>query len=51
MVKVYPAALDLVLDSKVNVKPFVKPHLLADINQVFEAVRHRETKRRAVLIP
>jgi D-arabinose 1-dehydrogenase-like Zn-dependent alcohol dehydrogenase len=51
VVKIYPAALDLVLDSKVNVNSFVEPHPLADINQVFEAVHHRQIKRRAVLIP
>jgi len=49
--ELYPAALDLVLDGKVNVKSFVEPHPLADINHVFEAVHHREIKRRAVLIP
>ena len=39
------------LDGKVNVKSFVETHPLAEINQVFEAVHHREIKRRAVLIP
>ena len=47
----YPAALDLVLDGKVKVKPFVEVHPLADINRVFEATHHREIKRRAVLVP
>jgi D-arabinose 1-dehydrogenase-like Zn-dependent alcohol dehydrogenase len=47
----YPAALDLVLDGKVNVKSFVEQHPLADINRVFEAVHHRDIKRRAILIP
>jgi 6-hydroxycyclohex-1-ene-1-carbonyl-CoA dehydrogenase len=47
----YPAALDLVLDGKVQVKPFVETHPLADINHVFEAVHHRDIKRRAVLVP
>lgn len=49
--ELYPAALDLVLDGKVNVKSFVETHPLADINQVFEAVHHRKIKRRAVLVP
>jgi 6-hydroxycyclohex-1-ene-1-carbonyl-CoA dehydrogenase len=49
--ELYPAALDLVLDGKVNVKSFVETHPLADINEVFEAVHHREIKRRAVLVP
>jgi 6-hydroxycyclohex-1-ene-1-carbonyl-CoA dehydrogenase len=49
--ELYPAALDLVLDGKVNVKSFVETHPLADINEVFEAVHHRKIKRRAVLVP
>jgi 6-hydroxycyclohex-1-ene-1-carbonyl-CoA dehydrogenase len=47
----YPAALDLVLDGRVSIKPFVEPHPLDDINRVFAAVHHREIKRRAVLVP
>ena len=47
----YPAALDLVLDGKVALKPFVEPHPLADINRVFAAVHHRDIKKRAVLTP
>ncbi len=47
----YPAALGLVLDGKVKVKPFVETFPLSDINRVFEAVHHREIKRRAVLVP
>ena len=47
----YPAALDLVLDSKVAIDPFVETHPLDDINRVFAAVHHREIKKRAVLVP
>ena len=47
----YPAALDLVLDGKVQIKPFVEPHPLDEINRVFDAVHHREIRRRAVLVP
>ena len=47
----YPAALDLVLDGKVALKPFVETHPLADINRVFDAVHHRTIQRRAVLVP
>jgi 6-hydroxycyclohex-1-ene-1-carbonyl-CoA dehydrogenase len=47
----YPAALDLVLDGKVQIKPFVETHPLDDINRVFAAVHHREIKKRAVLVP
>jgi len=49
--ELYPAALDLVLAGSVQIKPFVEPHPLADINHVFEAVHHRDIKRRAVLVP
>jgi len=47
----YPAALELVLDGKVQIKPFVETHPLADINRVIEAVHHREIKKRAVMVP
>jgi 6-hydroxycyclohex-1-ene-1-carbonyl-CoA dehydrogenase len=47
----YPAALDLVLEGKVQIKPFVEMHPLADINHVFEAVHRRDIKKRAVLVP
>jgi len=47
----YPAALDLVLDGKVQVEPFVETHPLDDINRVFDAVHHREIRRRAILVP
>ncbi len=47
----YPAALDLVLDGKVQIEPFVETHPLHEINKVFEAVHQREIKRRAILIP
>ena len=47
----YPAALDLVLDGKVQIQPFVEMHPLEDINRVFEAVHRREIKRRAVMVP
>lgn len=47
----YPAALELVLEGKVKVKPFVEVHPLADINRVFTATHRHEIKRRAVLVP
>jgi 6-hydroxycyclohex-1-ene-1-carbonyl-CoA dehydrogenase len=47
----YPAALDLVLDGRVALKPFVETHPLDDINHVFDAVHRREIRRRAVLVP
>jgi 6-hydroxycyclohex-1-ene-1-carbonyl-CoA dehydrogenase len=47
----YPAALDLVLDGKVQLKPFVETHPLDEVNSVLEAVHHRDIKKRAVLVP
>jgi 6-hydroxycyclohex-1-ene-1-carbonyl-CoA dehydrogenase len=47
----YPAALDLVLDGKVQIAPFVETHDLAEINQVFQAVHQHEIRKRVVLVP
>jgi len=47
----YPDALELVLEGKVRIKPFVESHPLNDINRVLEAVHHRDIKRRVVLVP
>ena len=44
-------ALELVLEGKVKVKPFVEPLPLKDINRVFEAVHRHEISKRAVLVP
>ncbi len=49
--ELYQGALDLVLDGKVHIKSFVEPYPLDDINRVFDAVHHREIRRRAVLVP
>ncbi len=49
--ELYPDALDLVLDGKVQVLPFVEQHPLADINRIFEAVHAHELTRRAILVP
>ena len=47
----YPAALELVLDGKVEIKPFVELQPLDDINRVLAAVHRREIRKRAVLVP
>lgn len=49
--ELYPAALDLVLDGRIKVAPFVEKFPLCDINRVFEATHSGATKRRAVLVP
>ena len=49
--ELYPEALDLVINGRIKVAPFVEKHPLSDINQVFEAAHHGALKRRAVLVP
>jgi 6-hydroxycyclohex-1-ene-1-carbonyl-CoA dehydrogenase len=49
--ELYPAALDLVLDGKVALQPFVERHPLADVNRVLADVHDRKVSRRAVLVP
>ena len=49
--ELYPAALDLVLDGKVQIKPFVEQRPLDEINAVFDAVHRHQLKRRVVLVP
>lgn len=47
----YPAALDLVLDGKVELKAFVEQKPLSEINSVFDAVHQQKMQRRAILVP
>jgi 6-hydroxycyclohex-1-ene-1-carbonyl-CoA dehydrogenase len=49
--ELYPEALDLVLDGRVKVTPFVEKHPLSDINRVFEEAHSGALKRRAILVP
>jgi 6-hydroxycyclohex-1-ene-1-carbonyl-CoA dehydrogenase len=49
--RLYPAALDLVLDGKVRIAPFVEQHPLSEINTVFEDVHAGKLTRRAILVP
>ncbi len=47
----YPAALDLVLDGKVELKSFIEQRPLSEINSVFADVHDQKMQRRAILIP
>ena len=47
----YPAALDLVLQGKVAVAPYVEIHPLDEAPAVFDAVAHHAIKRRVILKP
>lgn len=49
--ELYPGALDLVLDGRVELGAFVERRPLADINAVFAAVHVHQLTRRAVLVP
>lgn len=50
-VELYPAALDLVLEGKVALSPFIEHHPLSEINDVFAAAHARKLSRRAILVP
>jgi 6-hydroxycyclohex-1-ene-1-carbonyl-CoA dehydrogenase len=50
-VDLYPDALDLVLENKVKIKPFIERRPLETINEVFQAVHAGEIQRRVVLTP
>ncbi|MDJ0955614.1 MAG: 6-hydroxycyclohex-1-ene-1-carbonyl-CoA dehydrogenase [Arenicellales bacterium] len=47
----YPQALDLALDGKISMKPFIETHPLAEINAVFEAAHAHKLTKRAIMIP
>ncbi|MHA1108695.1 MAG: 6-hydroxycyclohex-1-ene-1-carbonyl-CoA dehydrogenase, partial [Alphaproteobacteria bacterium] len=49
--ELYPGALELVLEGKVKLAPFVEQRPLDDINQVFQAVHDGKFVRRAILAP
>lgn len=49
--ELYPEALDLVLEGRIKVGPFVEKHPLSEINHVFEAAHSGALKRRAILVP
>ena len=47
----YPDALDLVLDGRIKLLPFVEQRPLNEINEVFATVHRGDTKRRVILVP
>lgn len=49
--ELYPAALDLVLDGKINLAAFIEQHPLDDINAVFEQAHAHKLARRGILVP
>jgi 6-hydroxycyclohex-1-ene-1-carbonyl-CoA dehydrogenase len=51
LTELYPAALDMVLDGKITLAPFIERHPLDDINEVFTAAHAHKLTRRAILVP
>lgn len=51
LTELYPQALDLVLDHKIALTPFIERHPLAEINEVFAAAHSRKLTGRAILMP
>lgn len=51
LTELYPAALDMVLDGKIALAPFIEKHPLDDINRVFAAAHEHKLTRRAILVP
>jgi 6-hydroxycyclohex-1-ene-1-carbonyl-CoA dehydrogenase len=51
LTELYPQALDLVLDRKIPLAPFIERHPLSEINAVFAAAHDRKLARRAILVP
>src|SRR5512136_198925 len=49
--ELYPAALELVLDGKIALLPFVERHPLEDVNRVLADVHAHKLTRRAILVP
>lgn len=51
LTELYPAALDMVLDGKISLTPFIEKHPLDEINEVFTAAHAHQLTRRAILVP
>lgn len=47
----YPAIVDLALEGRIALEPFIERRALASINETFEELHSRGTRRRIVLIP
>jgi 6-hydroxycyclohex-1-ene-1-carbonyl-CoA dehydrogenase len=49
--ELYPGALELVLEGKINLAAFVERHPLDDINRIFDEAHAHQLTRRAILVP
>ncbi len=51
LAELYPQALDLVLNGKIQLAPFIERHPLSEINEVFAAAHAHKLSGRAILVP
>src|SRR5512145_2884918 len=51
LTELYPQALGMVLDRRIDLGSFVERHPLSEINEVFAAAHARTLTRRAILVP
>jgi 6-hydroxycyclohex-1-ene-1-carbonyl-CoA dehydrogenase len=49
--ELYPGAIEMVLDGRVNMKPFIRRHTMSQINELFEAAHAGKLTERAILVP
>jgi 6-hydroxycyclohex-1-ene-1-carbonyl-CoA dehydrogenase len=49
--KYYGPVIDLILDGKMDLKPFVKTYPLSSINEVFELAHNRKISQRPIMVP
>ncbi|KAI93799.1 zinc-dependent alcohol dehydrogenase [Rhodomicrobium udaipurense JA643] len=49
--ELYPGALDLVLDRKIELAAFIERHPLDSINEIFAMAHEHKLTRRAILVP
>jgi len=47
----YPRALEMVLDGKITMAPFIRQHPLSEVNQVLDAAQAHALGERAILVP
>lgn len=49
--ELYPGALELIMNGKVKIEPFVEQRPLKEINEIFQTVHDGKLARRAILVP